>query len=321
MKKVLLTSVLFLFVWGLSSQNRISFDKYEGRDMIALCNSFTQIRLFNTDATIVPQEYKKIYTSGMYGLDNKFQIWMKGQVAIIVFRGSTAKKSSWLENMYSVMIASNGHFILPGQDTVTYRFARSEKAEVHAGWSLGVAFIIQDLIHEIQLLNSQGIYSFVITGHSQGGALSQLCRAYLENIPKGVISDKCSFKTYAFASPMIGNSDFIREYTSRYENDGSSFSIFNSEDMVPNMPQTVNSSGKKVLSAENIEGLLDTNSSITFKSLAFRIVTETFTKDHVDSYIKLAGNSVYEQIEKEIGSFSMPEYSRDLAFVANPNRI
>ena len=315
---------LFLFLMFTSSfygQTNPSFDKYEARDMIALCNSFTQIRLFNTDQSIVPKEYKKIYTSGVYGLDNKFQIWQKQKTTVIVFRGSTAQKSSWLENMYSVMIAPHGQIILPGLDTIAYRFAQSEKARVHAGWSLGVSFLIRDIIHEIQLLNSKGIYEVVLTGHSQGGALSQLSRAFLENLPKGIISSKTRFRTYAFASPMIGNEAFIDEYAQRYEVTGTSFSIFNSEDMVPKMPITVKYSEGKVFSFANLEKALDTTNNIGFKELAFQAFTKTVSKDPVGKYIKLAGNSVHKQIEDKIGPTTMPAYSRDVVFVANRNRI
>jgi hypothetical protein len=315
--------IVFLFlVFSSSAQSNVSFDKQEARDMIALCNSFTQIKIFNTDKDIVPKNYTKVYTSGIYGLDNKFQIWLNdNQEAVIVFRGSTAKKASWLENMYSVMIDANGFIILPGQDTVNYRFAQAEDAKVHAGWSLGTVFLIQDIIHEIQLLNSQGIYKFIITGHSQGGALSQLSRAYLENLPENVISNQCSFRTYAFASPMIGNEAFIREYSNRYERNATSFSFYNPEDMIPKMPKTVNSNGKKLFSIETVGELLDSTHDVSFKDLAFRAATETFTKDHVESYIKLAGISVHEQIVKEIGPVTLPSYSRDLAFIPNPNRI
>jgi len=321
MRKIIFSLVLFLFVKTVLSQIQTGFDKYEGRDMISLCNSYTQIRLFNTDSAIVPKSYKKIYTSGVYGLDNKFQIWRKGKIAIVVFRGSTAKKSSWLENMYSVMILAKGSIVLPGMERVDYRFAKSNDAKVHAGWSLGVAFIIQDLIHEIQRLNARGVYDFILTGHSQGGALCQLSRAYLENLQKGVISNQCRFKTYAFASPMIGNEAFIREYTQRYERVGTSFSIFNPDDLVPKLPQTVHSKSDKFYSLNNISRLLDSTSNFTFKDFAFRAVTETISKDPVEKYIKLAGYSVHKQIEDEIGPLKMPKYTRDLEYVANPNRI
>ncbi len=321
MRNIIISLVLVLLVKLTSAQIKEGFDKYEGRDMIALCNSFTQIRLFNTDSAIVPKYYTKIYTSGVYGLDNKFQIWQKGRTAVVVFRGSTAQKSSWLENMYSVMIPAQGKIVLPGMETVHYRFAKSNSARVHAGWSLGVAFIIQDLTHEIQRLNNQGIYDFILTGHSQGGALCQLARAYLENLQQGIISDKCHLKTYAFASPMIGNKAFITEYSQRYESDGTSFSIFNPSDLVPKMPQTVHSGGGKFYSLQNIERLIDTTNNFTFKDFAFRAVTETISKDPVEKYIKLAGYSVHKQIEDKIGLLQMPKYTRDLEFMANANRI
>jgi hypothetical protein len=71
------------------------FEKQEARDMIALCNSFTFMELYNSDSKIIPAHYEKVYTSGIFGMDNKFQIYRKGKVAVINLRGSTDDMSSW----------------------------------------------------------------------------------------------------------------------------------------------------------------------------------------------------------------------------------
>ena len=321
MRTIIILLFSLFFSHSIFAQIKPGFDKYEGRDMISLCNSFTQIGLFNTDVDIVPSTYKKYYTSGIYGLDNKFQIWRKSNYAVIVFRGSTAEKSSWLENMYSVMISAEDQIVLPGMDTVKYKFASDDNARVQAGWSLGVAFLIQDLVHEINLLNKDGIYDFFITGHSQGGALSHLSRAFLENLPEGVISAKCQFKTYAFASPMVGNEAFVKEYTQRFVASGMSFSIYNPDDMVPKMPITVSEKSEKIVTLENFESLLDSNSNVTFKSLGLKALTKTMLKDPVKTYIKTAGYNVHNQIEKKLGHIIMPKYSRDLNYISTNKKI
>jgi hypothetical protein len=52
----------FLFsIVGLQSYAQLEkgFKKEEARDMIAICNSFTFLELFNSDSLILPQGYKK----------------------------------------------------------------------------------------------------------------------------------------------------------------------------------------------------------------------------------------------------------------------
>ncbi len=313
--------LLLLISINTSAQLKPGFDKYEAKDMIALCNSFSHIQFFNSDKSITPSDYKKVYTSGVYGLDNKYQIWLKSNVAVIVFRGSTSKKSSWLENIYSVMIPARGQIILPGLDTVNYQFAKDDSARVHAGWSLGVSFIIEDLIHEIRLLNSQGIHDFIITGHSQGGALAHLTRAFLENLPSGIIPNRCHFKTYAFASPMVGNAAFAKEYKQRFVESKTSYSIVNPEDLVPQMPFTIGPNREKIYTIENFVELLDSNSSTSLWDMAVKSITKVVTKDPIGAYIKMAGNDVYEQIVDVIGPIGMPEYTRDLIYVPTEERI
>ena len=81
------------------AQFKEGFNKEEARDMIAICNSFAFSDLYNSDDEIIPPAYKRKYTSGIFGMDNKYQIYQKGNVVVINFRGSTDKKNSWLENI------------------------------------------------------------------------------------------------------------------------------------------------------------------------------------------------------------------------------
>jgi hypothetical protein len=69
------------------------FDKEEALDMIALCNSFSFIELYNSDSMIIPKGYEKIYTSGVLGMENKYQVYKKGKIAVICFRGSIRENS------------------------------------------------------------------------------------------------------------------------------------------------------------------------------------------------------------------------------------
>lgn len=172
--KFRLTLLILLIFAQLNAQTGL--DKSEMRDMIAICNSFTFIDLYKSDKNIIPKDYHKVYTSGVFGMDNKFQIYKKNHTAVIHFRGSTDKQVSWLENIYAAMIPAQGVINLEGED-FPYHFADDTSAAVHSGYSLGLAFMHAELIDRIKILNDDGIYDIIITGHSQGGSLANLATA------------------------------------------------------------------------------------------------------------------------------------------------
>jgi hypothetical protein len=306
---------LFSFLIGIIlsiqvySQVKEGFDKNEAIDMIRLCNSYTFLELYNDDTGIVPENYEKYYTSGVFGMDNKFQIYLKDSTAIINFRGSTDKQISWLENFNSAMIPAKGIIYIEG-DKFEYCFAQDTNASVHSGFALGIAYLHRDLLFHLKNLNRLGYYNFIITGHSQGGALSNLLRAYLENLPEGIISNKNKFKTYAFAAPMIGNKSFMEEYNSRYCKPGLSFNIVNPKDPVPKLPTSYNDSS---FTADNLGSYISDPSSVSFKSLARDAAYLLFEKS-LTSYIQRISMSTTRKITKELGNVVLPGYTNEINF-------
>src|SRR5690606_34788275 len=160
--------------------------------------------LYQDDVAILPADYKKVYSSQEYRMDNMFQVYTKNDIGVINLRGSTDQKSSWLQNFHAGLIPAAGEIGLKGE-TIHYTFATDTGATVHSGYALAIAYILDDVIEQINRLNEQGIYDIYITGHSQGGAVAQMLMAQLHHLPGKTISFKNTFKTYAFASPMCGN--------------------------------------------------------------------------------------------------------------------
>ena len=313
MKFIIIT--LLLLISSISySQFSSGFNSKEAVDMMALNNSFTFIKIFNSDTAIIPKSYIRLYRSGIFGLDNQYQLWKSDKFAVVSFRGSTAKKSSWLENLYSAMIPATGIMILPGNDKINYKFAKDTAAHIHAGWTLGVLSMVNDLTYHIKNLNRDGIFYIIFTGHSQGGALAHLCRAYFENLPKGIISSKNKFKTYAFASPMPGNKVFAEEYDARFSFTNTSYSFVNPKDMVPKLPITLYNG--KLFDPNAIGNLLMNSNSMGSMAgiLASRLVSKWFIKNPNAYYIKKAGFDVQEEVEKTIGPFIMPNYCADQSY-------
>lgn len=283
-------------------QLEAGFKKEEARDMIAICNSFSFLELYNSDIEIIPSQYIKIYTSPVIGMDNQFQIYQKGDIAVINFRGSTSKKISWLENIYSAMIPAKGTIEVSGKN-FKYRFAKDKEAAVHAGYSLGVAFLYKDILKQIKGLNRKGVRHFIITGHSQGGALANMLRAYLENLSFLKLSKRNKFKTYSFAAPMVGDKKFAEEYNAKYGLDQTSFNIVNPDDRIPKLPLSYNEPNSL---SENMNTFLLNKESSSFTKIISdgiaQILEECGTKS-----VKAVCGRVSEQIAKETGPFVMPE--------------
>ena len=298
------------------AQPRNGFYKDEARDMIAICNSFSFIELYNSDAAILPKGYEKIYTSGGFGMDNKYALFKKGDTAVICFRGTTSKKLSLLENANSSLVPARGVIRISGED-FNYCFARDTAAAVHSGYALGMAYLSKDLLYHINILNNQGIYFIIITGHSQGGALANLLRAYLENLSHYEISGKNIFKTYAFAAPMVGNKAFAAEYNARFCANNSSFNIIIPSDPMPNLPVSYDDGNYM---KNNLYTLINENDSFSAKRAMNDIFFNTVGKRLNNSVIKMS-NSITQFISKDLGTVEMPAYNQNINYSRIGNRI
>lgn len=314
--RVLFLNIAFLISIQSFAQIENGFNKEEVRDMISICNSFTFIDLYNSDAAILPKGYEKIYSSGVFGMDNKYQIYKKNEIAVINLRGSTDKKISWLENFYSAMIPAQGIIKIAGED-FNYCFAKDTAAAIHSGYALGMAYLSKDLLYHINILNNQGIFNIIITGHSQGGALANVLRAYLENLSNYEISKNNKFKTYAFAAPMIGNKALIAEYNERYCTNNSSYNIVNPSDPIPNMPLSFNEDNYM---QDNLKNLFSDNGSYSPKRMMTDILFNTF-EGTLNKTVKMMSNSVSNQISKDLGTVEMPPYDQDINYYKVDNRI
>lgn len=315
MRTVLIIAIIFINCISYSQYKR-GFDKKEVLDMIALCNSFTFLDLYNTDATIVPKGYKKIYTSGVFGMDNKFQLYQKDKLVVINLRGSTDKKVSWLANIYSAMIPASGTINISGED-FDYCFAKDSNAAVHGGYALAIAYLHKDLLYHISNLNRNGIYHFIITGHSQGGALANMLRAYFENLSDSLLAAENNFKTIAFAAPMVGNQAFATEYNNKYAENNTSFNIINPADPIPKFPASYNDSHYL---SDNLESLISNKEPFDFKKMATDGLFMLFEKEITQSVKKL-GYSASAQISKELGPVKMPEYIDEFNYQILQNRV
>lgn len=276
-----------------------------------MCNSYTFQDLYGSDTEITPKHYKKTFTSPTIGMDNKFQVYTKDRIGVLNFRGSTNQIVSWVENMYSAMIPAKGVILFDEKET-PYSFAKDTAAAVHSGYALAVVLLAPTILDQIKKLNQQGIYDILITGHSQGGALANMTRAYLENLPKGSLSSKNVYKTYAFANPMCGNKNFAEEYHIRYCENNMSYSIINPADLVPSMPMHYQEEGK-LLSKERLKAWIFGQESFDIRKIGAEMLIRKFEKNLKD-YVNSSNRLIEKMVSSAYGSVDMPDYIQDINY-------
>jgi len=260
--------------------------------------------------------YQIIKTVDSVAMDNAWSIIKTKNTGIITFRGTTVQQISWMENFYSAMIPAKGEATIPSGKTITYNFANDERAGVQSGWSLAILIMSPEIIEEIKKLNNEGIYHIYIAGHSQGGALALLFRAFLEHLPNDVLSEKNTYKTYAFAAPKPGNRFFAYEYNKIANKELTSFTFTNPYDWVPQLPFSVQSPNN--ITALNPFIAFESSKEGSFiKRIALHQIYNSMKKPIVKSQKSLnknLGDRVSKLIKKDIGEFTLPPYLLDAAY-------
>ncbi len=240
----ILTTIFFA---SLLTTNCLSASKlqpgYNAKEYMELL-SF-QLMQFHKQDSLYPDSlhyhnFKEVYKSPEMGLLNQWSLWIGADsVAVISIRGTIANSTSWLANFYAGMIPAKGQLILAPGDTFNYHFADDAKAAVHTGWTLATAYLIRDMLPHIDSCYKKGITNFIVSGHSQGGAIAFLVTACLYDYQKNnKVASDIRFKTYCSAAPKPGNLYFAYEYENMTRN-GWAFNVVNSADWVPETPITI----------------------------------------------------------------------------------
>lgn len=314
-KKKNIIFILFVSIFSsVYSQVKPGFDPNEAIDLIQLCNSQTFKDLYGSDDEIIPKNYNLIYASTPNMMDNMFQVYKKGKTGIIHFRGSTSHPNSWIENMYSAMIPAKGKMTIYNEER-EYVFAEEDSAGVHSGFVLGVTMMIEDIISQIDRLNSKGVHDFIITGHSQGGALAILTHAYLEN-QTSKVDNKNTFKMYAFANPMVGNTEFVSEYNNRFVEKDMAFRIINPKDLVPSMP--ISYRDGSLVSTNDVVSWITGKREFNYKELGVEVIMRKF-KGGITAYINKSNQLIDKAITKQTGEIELPDYMDDIQYVSIGN--
>lgn len=213
------------------------FDAQECDNLLRLNAAFLDTTKGNHFEKFLPQ-YRFVYRSASMGLDNVWDLWIRNDSTVVItLRGTTADPKSILADFLCAMSPAKGQLVLSPDDTLDYQLAAHPRAAVHTGFLIGFGYLAKDMLPKIDSLYSSGYRNYLIAGHSQGGSLCYYVSAWLYYLAKHGGYPQLQVKTYASASPKMGNMYFAYDYDNAMHAEWA-FSIVNTADPVPEMPFT-----------------------------------------------------------------------------------
>ncbi len=271
-----------------------------------------------------PKEYSIVYRSPVTGLDNLWELWKSDSRAVISIRGTTDKAESWAANLYAAMVPAKGALSIADGKSFDYTLATDERAAVHMGWLLSLAYISEDVVQHIQSLYDAGTRDFILAGHSQGGAITYLLTAYLYHLRKaGTLPSDIRFKTYCSAAPKPGNLYFAYNYEYMTGN-GLAFNVVNSADWVPETPVSI----QTLLDFNRVNPFIHAKGMIKKmkfpRNMVMKHVYGKLSKPTLKAqrnYEKYLGKMTYRTIRGYLPDFTAPEYYHSNHYVRTGNMI
>jgi hypothetical protein len=312
MKKIMIVFAVLQLQSIIAKAQRFDagFEPAEYADILNFCfKGFSDTGFAKlSNGKLLNYKYQQLFISPEVGLRNKCEMYLRNDnTAILNLRGTVPQPESWLANFFSAMIAAKGNLQINDSTNFEYTVAESDKAFVHVGWMLGIAHLSPYFNNCIDSLILKGVKNFIVTGHSQGGALSFLATSYLHYKYKNKYPN-LRFKTYSSAAPKPGNLFYAYDFDFITSN-GFGFRIVNTEDWVPESPLTVQTlqdinevnpvkDAKKILKGQQFFVRLYLNS-------IYNKMDNASTKT-MKRYKKYLGNKLYSFVKKTLPQFQQP---------------
>ncbi|HSK12993.1 MAG TPA: lipase family protein [Phnomibacter sp.] len=289
------------------------FDAAEYADMLWLAfHGFSDSMAKRPTAALEKGQYHRVLRTPEVGLRNKAELYLRDDGTIILsLRGTVAQAESWLENFYAGMIPATGSLQLGHNFTFNYKLADRPDAMVHTGWTIGTGFLAREYLPVLDSLLQTGKRRLIVTGHSQGGALSFLNTSlvyyrFSQKYPGLAI------KTYASAAPKPGNLYYAYDLESITGN-GYAYRIVNANDWVPESPISV----QGVADFNKVNPLGSAPETIKKQKFPERVALKhMYNKMRKGSeraarrYQRYLGGGVGKLVKKSLPGYVPPTYSR-----------
>ncbi|MDA3613912.1 lipase family protein [Polluticaenibacter yanchengensis] len=299
------------------------FDKEEYKSTLAMVQRYADSAFPGYPKE--PAGYRFVYFSPEMGLKNKWGLWKRQSdgAAVINIRGTIQDGISWMSNFYCGMVPAKGSIKLKPDENFEYNLSDYDHAYVHIGWLISFAYLSKDMRPKIDSLIASGTKSFIVSGHSQGGALSYFVTAWLRQLQKkGAIPKDVQIKTYCSAAPKPGNIYFAYDYESQTQ-DGWAYNVINSADWVPETPFSLQTVGDL-----NDSPLGDISPMIKKQKFPKNLIIKSIYKKlkrrpekAVKSYRKYLGNFVGKMITKYLNEYEQPNLEYNMYYARAGNYI
>ncbi|ANH81649.1 lipase [Niabella ginsenosidivorans] len=268
----------------------------------------------------VKDPYHMVYESHEMGMKNLWWLYTNDHnQAVIIIRGTVGDMASWLENYYCPMLPATGSLQLNDTTIFHYKLAERKDAYVHAGWTIGMAYLVTDMLPKIKESYQKGIKDFYIFGHSQGGALAYLVDSYLYyKRQAGALPADLHFKTYTSAAPKPGNAQYAYDF--EFINKGGwTYSVVNSADWVPETPYSI----QRVSDMNTVNPIVDIPEALKRARFPLRQVGNFYygklnrkTRKAQKKYTRILGHKLYKLgIKKILPQLKEPQYMPSMSYM------
>lgn len=273
-----------------------------------------------------PQSFNFVYRSPVFAFDNIWDLWIHKEkpLALIAVQGSIQTEASFLANLYAAMIPAKGELQLDNDFLFKYKLAEHPNAAVQVGWFVAMAYLSTTIESKIDSCYKAGIKDFILTGHSQGGGITFMLNAYLENLKLDKkLPQDIRFKTYCSAGPKPGNLFFAYDYEKMTEG-GWAYNVVNTADWVPDVPFSV----QTVDDFTSVNPFRNAKSAIKKQkfpaNIALKVAYNQLSKPSKKAqknYERYLGKMVSKAVKKQIPNFKTPEYYKSNYYVRTGNTI
>ncbi len=264
--------------------------------------------------------FARAYQSHVVGLDNRWELWLRNdeKQVIISIRGTVATTTSWLANVYAAMQPATGTITLNDTTTFHYKLADYPNATVHSGWLISLGAMAGDIEEKIKDYYRKGVKDFILSGHSQGGAITYLLRSYLYYRTKaGALPADITYKTYCSAAPKPGNMYYAYDFDFINRN-GWAFTVVNAADWVPELPFSI----QQLSDLNALNPFTDIQASLRKQKPMVRFYAgmvykklDRSTRKAQRRYQKYLGKKVGKQVKKALPKMHPQEFANTMNYM------